>query len=217
MKRMKIVLALKIIRTIILNLFPPTLKTYRSFPTASVAGNTFLISSKADQSLSLHNKYHLSTASADFGYFSPSNNGKLTYTSLKSLLPEKNKVFTEVWETIAYGNDIFFMSRDFIFQLSNNVINVYPAVNEWLFLGKSNSQLIAQDSENGLLEFKNGLWMPFVKENIFPKGFIVSTLFPFGEDSTFITTINSGFFILSGNKTAKFEFKNWCAGENYFC
>jgi len=145
---------------------------------------------------------------ADFGYFSPSNNGKLTYTSLKSLLPEKNKVFTEVWETIAYGNDIFFMSRDFIFQLSNNVINVYPAVNEWLFLGKSNSQLIAQDSENGLLEFKNGLWMPFVKENIFPKGFIVSTLFPFGEDSTFITTINSGFFILSGNKTAKFEFKN---------
>ena len=145
---------------------------------------------------------------ADFGYFSPANNGKLTYTSLTSLLPEKNKIFTEIWETIAYHNDIFFRSRDLIFRLSNNVINVYPAISEWQFLGKSNNQLIAQDSKNGLLEFKNGLWLPFIKESVFPRGYLVSTIFPFGNDSTFITTINSGFFILSGNKISKFEFKN---------
>ena len=52
---------------------------------------------------------------ADIGYFSPANNGKLTYTSLTSLLPEKNKIFTEIWETVAYGNDIFFRSRESIF------------------------------------------------------------------------------------------------------
>ena len=104
---------------------------------------------------------------------------------------------------------IFFSDRgNQYLRLSNNSINVYPAVNEWQFLGKSNSQLIAQDSKNGLLEFKNGLWLPFIKENDFPKGFIVSTIFPFGNDSTFITTINSGFFILSGDKISKFHFKN---------
>ncbi|MEO6456273.1 MAG: triple tyrosine motif-containing protein, partial [Ginsengibacter sp.] len=145
---------------------------------------------------------------ADFGYFAPDNNGKLSYFSLKNLLPEKNRSFSEIWQTISYGNDIFFRSREVIFQFSNNVINVYHAINEWHFLGRSNNLLIAQDSKNGLLEFKNGLWQPFIKENVFPKGFLVTTIFPFGKDSTFITTINSGFFILAGNKISKFEFKN---------
>ncbi|MEO6330070.1 MAG: triple tyrosine motif-containing protein [Ginsengibacter sp.] len=145
---------------------------------------------------------------ADFGYFSPDSNGKLIYASLKKLLHGKSRSFSEIWQTISSRNDIFFRSKEIIFQLSNNVINVYPAINEWQFLGKSNNQLIAQDSKNGLLEFRNGLWEPFIKEDVFPKGFLVTTIFPFGNDSTFITTINSGFFILSGNKISKFEFKN---------
>jgi DNA-binding CsgD family transcriptional regulator len=145
---------------------------------------------------------------ADFGYFAPGDNGKLAYTSLKKLLPEKSQVFTEIWETVAYDNDVFFRSREWIFRLSNNVINVYHAPNEWLFLGKTANRLVAQDSKNGLLEFNNGLWMPFLSEDVFPKGCIISTVFPFGTDSVFITTINSGFFILSGNKVSRFEFKN---------
>ena len=144
---------------------------------------------------------------ADFGYFSPSGNGKLMYTSLKPLLPEKNKTFTEIWETVAYGNDIFFRSRELIFQLSNNVINVYPAANEWQFLGKYNNRLVAQDSKNGLLQFRNGLWKPFIEKGVLPKGSLVTTIFPIGSDSAFITTINSGFFILYGNKISKFVFK----------
>ena len=146
---------------------------------------------------------------ADFGYFSPAVNGKLTYTSLKSLLPEKDKAFSEIWETVVYRDDIFFMSREFIFQVSNSMISVYPAKSEWLFLGKSNDQLIAQDSKDGILEFKNSLWEPFPEKNIIPNGYTISATFPFGMDSTFITTINSGFFILSGNnKISKFRFKN---------
>src|ERR1700748_812507 len=33
----------------------------------------------------------------DFGYFSPDHHGKLVYTSLKSLLTEKNYSFSDVW------------------------------------------------------------------------------------------------------------------------
>jgi hypothetical protein len=144
---------------------------------------------------------------ANFGYFSPANNGKLIYTSLKYLLPETKTTITEIWETIAFGNDIFFRSRDHIIRLSNNVINVYPAINEWQFLGKAHNRLFAQDSKTGLLEYKKGLWQPAIKENLFPNGFLVTSIFPYGEDSTFITTVNSGFFILTGNKISKFEFK----------
>ncbi|MEP7145195.1 MAG: triple tyrosine motif-containing protein [Ferruginibacter sp.] len=143
---------------------------------------------------------------ADIGYFSPATNGKLIYTSLKYLLPEKT-IITGFWETIAFGNDIFFRSRDHIIRFANNTITVYPAINAWQFLGKANNRLFAQDSKTGLLEFKKGIWQPFIREHSFPGGFLVTTMFPFGEDSTFVTTVNSGFFILSGNEISRFEFK----------
>lgn len=148
----------------------------------------------------------------DFGYFSPDKNGKLVYTSLKPLLPEKNSSFTDIWNIIPYGNDIFFRSEESIFQLNDKSINVYPASSSWQFLGLSNNRLIAQDIKNGLLEFSNGVWTPFIKESNLPEGYLVTCFFPFGKDSSLIITVNTGFYILSGNSISKFKF----AGLNPF-
>ena len=142
----------------------------------------------------------------DFGYFSPDHSGRLAFTSLKPLLSEKNYSFSDVWFVVAYGNDVFFMCRRVIFQLNNKTITAYPAASEWLFLGQSNGRLIAQDARNGLLEFRAGLWTPFVQESALPPNFYVACLFPFGKDSSFMGTINSGFFILSGKKITPFKF-----------
>ena len=60
-----------------------------------------------------------------------------------------------------------------------------PAGNEWQFLGKSNNRLIAQDSKSGLLEFNNGLWSPFIKDNAFASDFLVTSIAPFGRDKFF--------------------------------
>ncbi|HZE82659.1 MAG TPA: hypothetical protein VE035_00055, partial [Puia sp.] len=94
----------------------------------------------------------------DFGYFSPDGNGRLVYISLKDLITEKFRSFSDIWNIVAFGNDVFFQCRNKIFQLSNQTITVYPAVSDWEFLGESNHHLIAQDGKNGLLEFQNGLW-----------------------------------------------------------
>ncbi len=142
----------------------------------------------------------------DFGYFSPDRNGKLAYTSLKSLLTEKNYSFSDVWNIVPYGNDVFFLCREKIFQLNNKSITVYPAASEWMFLGASNHRLIAQDMKNGLLEFRDGLWSPFVKESALPASYLVTCLFSFGKDSSFMGTVNTGFFILSGKKITPFHF-----------
>ncbi|HEY4334899.1 MAG TPA: triple tyrosine motif-containing protein [Puia sp.] len=148
----------------------------------------------------------------DFGYFSPDKTGKLVFTSLKGLLSEKNNSFSDIWFIVPYGNDVFFMSREAIFQLNNRTITVYPAVSEWKFLGESNQQLIAQDGKNGLLEFKDGLWTPFLKESALPASYLATCLFPFGRDSSFLGTVNTGFYILSNNKVTPFRF----AGPNPF-
>ena len=115
----------------------------------------------------------------DFGYFSPDHSGRLVYTSLKTLLSEKNYSFSDIWNIVPYENDVFFLSREKIFQLNNKTVTVYPAAMKWLFLGESNHQLIAQDEKNGLLEFRDGLWAPFVQESALPAGYQVSCLFPF--------------------------------------
>lgn len=148
----------------------------------------------------------------DFGYFSPGPDGRLVFTSLKPLLSEKNYSFSDIWFVVLYGNDLFFMCREMIFQLNNETITVYPAASEWLFLGQSNGKLVAQDGKNGLLEFRGGLWAPFVQQSALPPGYLVTCLFPFGEDSSFVGTVNTGFFILSGNKITPFRF----AGEDPF-
>ncbi len=142
----------------------------------------------------------------DFGYFSPDSHGKLVYTSLKSLLTEKNYSFSDVWNIVPYGNDVFFLCREKIFQLNNKSITVYPAVSDWLYLGESNGQLIAQDQRNGLLEFKDGLWAPFVQESALPATCLVTSIFPFGKDSSFMCTVNTGFYILAGKKITPFHF-----------
>ncbi len=148
----------------------------------------------------------------DFGYFSPDRSGKLVFTSLKGLLSEKNNSFSDIWFIVPFGNDIFFMSREAIFQLNNRTITVYPAASEWRFLGGSNHRLIAQDGRNGLLEFRDGLWAPFIKESALPGNYLATCLFPFGTDSSFLGTVNTGFFVLANDKITPFHF----AGPNPF-
>ncbi|HTR30364.1 MAG TPA: triple tyrosine motif-containing protein [Puia sp.] len=141
----------------------------------------------------------------DFGYFSPDHNGRLIFTSLKPLISEKNYAFSDMWFVVAFGNDVFFMCRQFIFQLNNKAVTVYPAASEWMFLGQSNGRLIAQDGKNGLLEFRAGLWTPFLQESALPPGYLVTCLFPFGKDSSFVGTVNTGFFTLTGKKITPFR------------
>ena len=142
----------------------------------------------------------------DFGYFSPDGNGRLIYTSLKGLLSNKNNSFSDIWNIVPYGNDVFFQSREKLFQLNNKAITVYPAVSSWMYLGESNGQLIAQDNKNGLLEFRDGLWSPFVKESALPANYLVTCLFPIGKDSSFLGTVNTGFYFLCNNKITPFHF-----------
>ena len=148
----------------------------------------------------------------DFGYFSPDKSGKLFYKSLKPLLTAQNYSFTDIWNIVPYGDDIFFRSQEKIFQFSNNTITVYPASSQWQFLGLAGNQLIAQDTKNGLLLFSNNVWAPFITASELPDEYRVTCVFPFGKDSSFLATINTGFYILTDKKVTKFNF----AGVNPF-
>jgi DNA-binding CsgD family transcriptional regulator len=148
----------------------------------------------------------------DFGYFSPDKNGRLFFHSMQVLLSEKNRSFPGIWDIVPNDNDIFFRSESKMFRYNNGAVSVYPAAAEWRFLGCSNKQVIAQDSKNGLLKFTNGVWSSFLEESTLPSNYVVTAIVPFGKDSSLITTMKNGLFILSGNKVTNFRL----AGTNPF-
>jgi ligand-binding sensor domain-containing protein/DNA-binding CsgD family transcriptional regulator len=150
----------------------------------------------------------------DFGFFTPDHNGKLFFTSLKSLLTKRDYSFTDIWNIVSVGNDIFFRSKERIFQYNGYSITAYPAPKEWDFLGYGNNTLIAQDSKNGIMKFNNGLWTSYLEEMPRPPDFIVSSMFPIGNDSSFVTTITSGFYVLYKDKLTAFHFAGFNPLQN---
>ena len=130
----------------------------------------------------------------EIGFFAPDKNGRLSYTSLKDLIPHPDKMFTDVWDVVMHENSVFFRSDKKIFQLTGDKITVYRSLN-WRFLGLSNGQLIAQDGNKGLLLFKNGVWEPFLSGALPPQ--VLATAFiSLNKDSSLLTTLKHGLYIL---------------------
>ena len=136
----------------------------------------------------------------EFGYFSPAPNGRLVFTSLKNLLPKSRQKFSDIWDVVNVGNDVFFRSRDNIFKYSDHKITVYPASSSWLFMGMHQNRLIAHDERNGLMVYNHGKWETLVGRASLPNGFYVTGIAAADSGASLITTAKNGVYILRGNK-----------------
>jgi ligand-binding sensor domain-containing protein/DNA-binding CsgD family transcriptional regulator len=135
----------------------------------------------------------------EMGYFAPGKNGQLTFTSLKNLLPKADQNFSDIWDIVSYGDDVFFRSHDRVFRYSNNKISIYNSTS-WLYLGLYQDQLIAHDEQKGVLIFKNNAWQTFIPKNELPNGFYITNICRFGENASLVTTAKNGVFVLTGNQ-----------------
>ncbi|MFD2874157.1 triple tyrosine motif-containing protein [Mucilaginibacter ximonensis] len=136
----------------------------------------------------------------EIGYFSPGKNGLLVFTSLKELLPKADRKFSDVWDIVALGNDIFFRSRNKIFRYHDNQMTAYPSVSGWLYLGVYKNQLLAFEDRKGIMLYKDGNWQTFIEKSKLPAGFYITSTLPIGVDSTLITTARNGNYILTGRQ-----------------
>src|SRR5690606_14059365 len=137
----------------------------------------------------------------DFGYFSPDANGRLTFRSLKDRIPEQARSFADVWDIYALGKDIFFRTQKHIFRYSDDKISVYSSDSEWLFMGKSDRNIYAQDKEKGLLLFRGDQWLPALKRPL-PSGFLATSLSPWGKDSLLLASWDHGLYTLHRGELA---------------
>lgn len=140
----------------------------------------------------------------EIGYFSPDKAGKLAYTSLSNLLPESERNFADIWDIIAWDKSIFFRSANKIFQYSDNKMIVFRPPSSWLFIGLNNDQLLAQEEQRGLVEFKNGTWSPLIEKEDLPAGIDISDAISLGKDSCLLVSNKNGMYILSEGRLQPF-------------
>ena len=133
----------------------------------------------------------------ELGYFSPSENGRLLYRSITSLIPQKYRSFGDVWDIVALHHDVFFRTSNLIFKLTDESVAVYNAPAEWSYMGACNDRLYAHDYKNGLLSFENNVWNPVNAPNVLAVNDPVTSILPLQKDSILITTLKNGLYILS--------------------
>ncbi|WP_192349603.1 triple tyrosine motif-containing protein [Algoriphagus sp. Y33] len=134
----------------------------------------------------------------EIGYFQAASNGQLNFHSLKHLLPERARSFSDIWQIVNRGDEFFFLEHNRIYHFKDEVMHVFTSETEWLYLGVVNDKVYAQDKEMGLMEFSNGIWKKALKSQATTFPHIVSIL-PFDSDNLLITTLSHGIYLLDAN------------------
>jgi ligand-binding sensor domain-containing protein/DNA-binding CsgD family transcriptional regulator len=151
-------------------------------------------------------------AQDEIGYFASDEVGRLLFTSLKDRLPASERNFPDVWELEVSGSDVFFRTNAKLLKLNSEKFTIYPAPSNWLSLHKHQGRILAQDDKTGLMEYENEGWQPFIPKEELPTGFFVTDITPFNKDTSLLSTMGHGLYLLVQNKLLPYRFSN--AGFN---
>lgn len=138
----------------------------------------------------------------EFGYYLPSKNGTLEFTSLAALLPAKERSFGDVWDIATINEAVFFRTSGRIFKLLNGEITSYVAPTEWSYMGVCNGSLYAHDFYKGIAKFENNAFKP-LENNPLPSNDPVTAMLPVAPDNILITTLKNGLYSLFGKTITK--------------
>jgi hypothetical protein len=133
----------------------------------------------------------------DAGYFSPGEGGNLIYHSLLKVIPERSRDFADIWDIEVLNESIFLRASSQILLYQNGQVEIFPAPNEWVYMSRVGSTILAQDKLKGLFFWSGQSWQQIENgglqgSDIF-KGFI-----PLGVDSTLMVTYYNKNFLFTG-------------------
>ena len=77
-------------------------------------------------------------AGAKFGYLTPDASGSLQFVSLLDKVPQENRAFTDVWQTLATPQGVFFRSYEKLFRWDGSRMQI------WTPSGRNRFQAIAK-------------------------------------------------------------------------
>jgi DNA-binding CsgD family transcriptional regulator len=139
----------------------------------------------------------------EIGYFMPDLTGNLRYFSLNPLILSEKSPFTDIWDiVISKENTVYFRCAERLFEFKNGQIHGFSNGSNFVFLGKlANDKILIQDEKNGLQFFDGSHFTPISANKI---DGIVTAILPIGGDSTLLTTLKNGIFLLKND-----QISNW--------
>ena len=154
----------------------------------------------------------------ELGYYTADKSGKLVFHSLLPLIDSLHRQFADIWNTVIFGDEVFFRSFSHIFRLHGKKITTYPAPLKWEYLGLYNNRLVAFDRQKGMVIFNSKGWDKLDELNKLPAEAGITAVIPFGNSSLF-STLNKGLFRISDNGPVPFLLYGNQAIENeqYTC
>ncbi|MBL7884643.1 MAG: SpoIIE family protein phosphatase [Bacteroidia bacterium] len=166
----------------------------------------FVTQGVAIRCLYIHNNIIYVGSVGDFGYLKPSENGNMTFCSLKNLLSEEQKKFADIWNIHAIGNSVFFQSSENIFEYNSGKIKTISPL-QTSFASVSfvvNNTLYVRERKLGLMQY-NGKEISLVPQGeILANNPIVGMIeYPKGNQTMLAFSVDDGFYTIDNNKIEK--------------
>lgn len=139
----------------------------------------------------------------DLGKMEWSENGQMTFRSLRDLIPEENRNFDDVWHICQFRDKIVFQTYDAAyFYREGSPVAVLKAPSRFQNSFNVRGRLIFNDAENGLMEY-DGTVLSGINGCTDLAGEEIISLMPKGDgDSIMVCTPDRGLFIYDGRELA---------------
>jgi signal transduction histidine kinase/CheY-like chemotaxis protein len=140
----------------------------------------------------------------DIGYLAPGKNGKLEFVSLKNQLPEKDRVFREVWQTSIYNGEIYFGASNKYFIWDYQKFRVIESKDGFHQGAAVNGQFYSRVWNKGLCVLKNDSF------HLIPGGERFASertyaLLSYDKDHMLIGSRTQGLFLYDGKNFTPFK------------
>ena len=139
-------------------------------------------------------------AAGEFGYLNSKNEGKIKYVSLSSLLPEKEKEFSQIWAVHSIDSNQFYCANEKIFWFVGNKFkkSFSPNGEKFHTFFTVDNSLLVREQGVGFLFFKNGELKKIKNTEEFADTRVYSVL-PFKNNLYWVCS-RKGVYILKYNK-----------------
>lgn len=141
----------------------------------------------------------------EIGYFELGEMGGATFHSLRSLVPEKDRDFGDVWKIFVHPDGIVFQTFSQLMFYKDGKMKVIHAPSSFHFSFLANGEYYVDDLENGLMRYSMGELFPLVGMDKL-KGIELWSVIPL-RDKLLIATASEGIYLYDGNSLVEWKSK----------
>jgi len=134
-------------------------------------------------------------AVGDFGYLKASDDGKISLISLKTVISEKERDFSDVWQVESCSEGIYFLTRSKFFRLQNGKISVLPGKLAFSQACVLQGTLFYADIDQGICAVQGEQVIPINQLSYLYDGKRI-TFTPFGEHQLLACKASGDIFVI---------------------